>query len=164
MQHYGWLYILFSMFLLSCNQAQEKTEEIIDEIDTQIEEVFPKFDHDQPDTENNKQRFRDFLKVEITTDIRNIYCYDDAIGIDADYMFSFNCSSETSEKIIRTNQLKIDTINANNGFGMQDDFPWWNKDRIAELQKYSWTNGDQYYKYYWYDQDSSKAYFFDFDL
>jgi len=155
--------IVTALILSSCNQAVE-VDHTDSETDDQLTELLPQFDHNQPDTGNNKQRFRDFLKVEITPDVKNIYCFDDAIGIDADYMFSFNCSQTTSNKIIETNDLKIDTLNSDNAFGLQNDFDWWNKDRIAQLQKYSWTDGDQYFKYYWYDVDSSKAYFFDFDL
>jgi len=129
-----------------------------------IHKVFPPFDHNKPDTENNKLRFKDFIKVKITPDIKNIYCFDDAIGIDADYMFSFDCDSTTSNKIIALHSLTIDTVNSNHGFGLQHDFDWWDKKKISQLQKYSWTDGRQYHKYYWYDQDNQKAYFFDFDM
>ena len=39
-------------------------------------------------------------------------------------------------------------MNSDNGFGMQHDFEWWTKNRIENLQKYSWTNENQYYKYF----------------
>jgi hypothetical protein len=162
--------------LISCNRIKNKTEQIADkakskakkeivkQTDRVIDKVFPPFDHDKPDTENNKKRFADFLQIEITPDINEIYCFDDAIGIDADYMFSFNCNSETSKKIIKTHGLTLDKTNSDNGFNLQHDFDWWNKDRIAQLDKYSWTNGQGYHKYYWYDLENKKAYFFDFDL
>lgn len=173
------IYILVSFCLLSlisCNRIKNKTEQIADKVkskakkeivkqtDRVFDKVFPPFDHDNADTENNKKRFADFLKIEITPDINEIYCFDDAIGIDADYMFSFNCNLETSKKIIKTHGLTVDTTNLDNGFNLQHDFDWWNKDRIAQLDKYSWTNGQGYHKYYWYDLENEKAYFFDFDM
>lgn len=162
--------------MYSCDEIYNKTEEVAKKVKKETEEqiqkqsqkvkekLYPTFDHDKPDTENNKKRFKDFIKVKITDDVRNIYCYDDAVGIDSDYMFSFYCSSETSEKIKEKHDLTMDTLNSDDGFGMQDEFDWWDKDRIKELDKYSWTNGDQYYKYYWYDEENGKAYFFDFDI
>ena len=79
---------------------KNKTKEGIKEQTRKIiNKVFKPFDYDKPDTENNKKRFIDFLKVKISPDVKNIYCFDDAIGIDADYMFAFNCDLKTSEKI-----------------------------------------------------------------
>ncbi len=172
------LLVIFSLVfgLISCERLMRKTEQVTQKIKTKTKEgiekqaervvhkIFPPFDHDEPDTENNQKRFTDFIKVEITPDVRNIYCFDDAIGIDASYMFSFECNSVTSNKIIEVNNLTLDTLDSDNGFYIQRDFDWWNKEKIAKLRKYSWTNGDRYFKYYWYDNQEGKAYFFDFDL
>lgn len=168
--------LVLTLFIYSCDQIKKKIEKVGGQIkektkselkeQTQrvVDKVYPPFDHDKPDTDNNKKRFKDFLKVDITPDVKNILCFDDAIGIDADYMFAFNCDSLTSRKIIEVHNLVLDTINSDNGFGIQHDFEWWDKKRIEKLQKYSWTNGNQYYKFYWYDKDNQKAYFFDFDI
>ena len=162
--------------LIACDRIQSKTEQVVDKVKEKtkealqeqsqkvVDKVFPSFDHDQADTDNNKRRFEDFIKLNRTPDVTNIYCFDDAIGIDADYMFAFNCNSETSARIIAAHNLTMDTTNSGNAFGLQDDFEWWDKDRIAKLTKYNWTDGDQYFKYYWYDDDHQKAYFFDFDM
>lgn len=164
------------MGVISCECIKDNTAKVADKVkgktkqelkeQTQkvVGKIFPPFDHDKPDTDNNRKRFKDFLKVEITPDVKNIYCFDDAIGIDADYMFAFNCDSITSRKIIEAHKLKIDTLNSDNGFGLQHNFEWWDKEKIKKLKKYSWTNSSQYSKYYWYDEDSRKAYFFDFDI
>ena len=172
---------LFSLCFLilslnSCDRVVNKTERVARQVKERtkqelnhqskrvMDKIFPPFDHDKPDSENNKKRFKDFLKVPVSEDVHTIYCFDDAIGIDADYMFSFHCNPITSGKIIEINQLEIDTLNAGNAFGLQHDFNWWDKEKIKTLQKYSWTDGDQYFKYYWYDQKNQQAYFFDFDL
>ncbi len=168
--------LMLTIGLISCDRIKHKSEQVADKVQQKtkselrkqaqkvIDKAYPPFDHDQPDTENNKKRFQDFLNVKITKDVKNIYCFDDAIGIDADYMFAFNCSPETSNEIIEANQLTIDSLDSNNGFGLQHDFEWWDKNRIRTLQKYSWTNGSQHVKYYWYDKENEKAYFFDFDM
>lgn len=162
------IYMSSLLIMISCNRIQNKIEQIGYQIKEVIlkktEKAFPKFDHDQPDTKNNKQRFKEFLKVPITPDVKNILCFDDAIGINADYMLSFNCNSTTSNKIINRLHLEIDNSDSGNGFAMQHDFYWWNKKRIKNLQKYSWTNGNNYFKYYWYDTKNEKAYYFDFDI
>lgn len=73
--------------------VKEKTkDELREQTQKVIDKVYPSFDQDRPDTENNQKRFKDFLKVEITPDVKNIYYFDDAIGIDSDYMFAFNCN------------------------------------------------------------------------
>jgi len=170
------LFITLMIGFFSCKRVKDKTEKVANEVKLKtkneikertqevVDKIYPPFDHDKPDTENNKKRFRDFIKVEISKDVKNIYCFDDAIGINADYMFAFNCNLSTSKKIIEVNELKIDTLTKDNGFLMQHDFKWWNKKRIKELKKYSWTNGNGYFKYFWYDKENQKAYFFDFDL
>ncbi|GAB5466516.1 MAG: hypothetical protein Kapaf2KO_19520 [Candidatus Kapaibacteriales bacterium] len=168
--------LILGLGFISCDRIKDKTdqaigkfkdntkEEFLDQSQRVYDRVYPQFDHDKSDTENNRKGFVEFLKVELTADIKNIYCYDDAIGIDTDYMFSFNCNIETSKKIIITHKLKIDTLDLGNGFALQHDFEWWDKKRIETLKRYSWTNGNQYYKYYWYDNENNKAYFFDFDM
>ncbi|PZE15580.1 hypothetical protein DNU06_17345 [Putridiphycobacter roseus] len=146
------------------NKSEQVTDKVKEKTKKVVDKVFPSFDCDQADTENNRSRFAEFLKIRITPDVKNIYCFDDAIGIDADYMFAFNCNATTSKQIINTHNLIVDTVNSDNGFGMQHDFEWWDKKRIENLQKYSWTDGNQYFKYYWYDSENEKGYYFDFDL
>ena len=160
----------------SCDRIKNKAERVADKIEKKAtnkvkvqarkvtDKVFPVFDSDVADSKNNRERFKDFIKVELTPDIRNIYCFDDAIGIDADYMFAFNCDLTTSNRIIKMHNLTIDTISSDNAFGLQNDFEWWKKEEIAKLTKYSWTNGEHYFKYFWYDSVNKKAYFFDFDM
>lgn len=163
------------MILVFCNRIKNKSGQLADKVNEKknelrdqsqkvFDKIYPSFDHDKPDTENNKNRFKEFLKIKISEDIKNIYCFNDEIGIDADYMFAFNCNETTSKKIIEVHELLIDSLNSDNGFGIQHDFEWWEKDRIVNLEKYTWTDGKQYFKYYWYDKENKKAYFFDFDL
>lgn len=143
--------------------AENTKEEVSKLTDKVANKIFPPFDSDKPDTDNNKKRFTDFIKVDLSEDIKNIYCFDDAIGIDADYMFSFNCDRTTARKIIEKHQLKLDKETTDYAFGLQHDFEWWDKKKIEKLDLYSWQGDHQYFKYYWYDNTEQKAYYFDFD-
>lgn len=164
--------IIISQVFLSCDRINNKGQELIistkQEIKEQSEDalnkVIPRFDAYSPDTKYNKERFKDFIQVELTPDIKNIYCFDDAIGIDADYQFSFNCSLTTAQQIIKKHQLKPDKETTDYAFGLQNDFEWWDKKKIEKLDLYSWQQDNQYFKYFWYDTSEQKAYFFDFDL
>lgn len=153
---------------VSCNRVARKGKDIAhrteEKISDKSDDLFPTFDAYKADTKFNKKRFHDFLKVEITSDVKNIYCHDDAVGIDADYQFGFNCSNSTAQRIIKKHQLKLDLLTEDQAFGLQDDFDWWDKKKIEKLDLYSWTDGRQYSKYFWYDSKEQKAYFFDFDM
>ena len=166
-------YVLISLLLFfSCNRIKNKSDEISTKVKSKIkvqsskiiEKVYPHFDAYKTDTKENKLRFKDFIKIEITDDIKNIYCFDDAIGIDADYQFSFNCSPETADKIIRIHHFKLDTLNTDYGFGLQNDFNWWDKNKIEKLPLYTYTNNDRFFKHFWYDKNEKKAYYFDYDI
>jgi len=164
--------ILILLLFSSCNRTKataikvkEKTKlELSKTVEKVVEKTFPTFDSEKSDTDSNKKRFIEFIKIELSRDIKNIYCFDDVIGIDSDYMFSFNCDKTTSNKIIELHDLNIKNENNENGFGLQHDFDWWNKEKIKGLRKYEWTNGKGYFKYYWYDNENGKAYYFEFTL
>lgn len=124
------------------------------------------FDSDSADTPNNKQRFKEFLKIPVSSDIKHIYCYADEFGPDADYSFAFECSKETKEQILKVHQMVLDS---NTTFpstaSLQHDFKWWNKAFIQTLDRHVFESSDQrFYKYFWYDKKLRKAYFFQFDL
>jgi len=155
MKYLIYILIILTLTFYSCNRIKNKSKDLIDN-------VFPHFDAYKPDTKFNKKRFKDFLQVELTDDIKNIYCFGDAIGIDAYYLFSFNCDTATVRKIIEKHQFKLDTI-ANRTFGFQDDFEWWDKKKIEKLDLYTWE-GDRYFKHFWYDSTEQKAYYFDYDI
>ena len=168
---YSWT-ILFLLTLLSCdrirNEGQEfadKTEEKVkDRSKDLVDKVVPQFDAYKPDTKFNKERFKDFLQVELSPDINTIYCFDDAIGIDADYMFSFHCDTNTVNKIIVKHQLTRNKTTSDYAFGLQHDLDWWDKKRIQTLDLYSWEGDHRYFKYFWYDNTEQKAYYFEFDM
>lgn len=166
------LTIIAALSNISCDGVKNKAKELSNKTEKKVDEkakelankVTPQFDAYKPDTKFNKERFKDFLQVELTEDIKNIYCYDDAIGADADYQFSFNCDSFTVKRIIEKHQLTLNKETDDFAFGLQNDFEWWDKKKIKNLYLYSWKGDHEYHKYFWYDSTEQKAYYFDFDL
>jgi hypothetical protein len=166
------LTIIFIVTNISCDRIKNKGQKLVDKTVETLKnkskdlanKVIPHFDAYKPDTEFNKERFKEFIKVDLTPDIKNIYCFDDAIGIDADYQFSFNCDPKTTNLIIEKHQLKLDKKTIDYAFGLQNDFEWWDKKKIEKLNLFSRQGDHQYFKYFWYDKTENKAYFFDFDM
>ncbi len=169
------IYILASVFtftMFSCDRLKNKGQELAGKAEKKVknksndlvDKIVPHFDAYKPDTKYNKKRFKDFLKVDLTPDIKNIYCFDDAIGIDASYQFSFNCDTTTARLIIDKHQLTINEKTTDYAFGLQTEFEWWDKEKIKKLDLYSWQDGKQYFKYFWYDKAEQKAYYLDFDI
>jgi len=166
------LTIIFTLIILSCDRIKNKgqklagktEEKVKDKSKDLVDKLVPRFDAYKADTKFNKKRFNDFLQVNLTEDIKNIYCFEDVIGIDADYMFSFNCDSITENKIIEKHKLKLDKTTTDYAFGLQNDFEWWDKNKIKKLDLYSWQGDHQLYKYFWYDRKEQKAYYFEFDM
>jgi hypothetical protein len=166
------LTIMYYLTIVSCDSIQNKGKEIVNKTEEKVKakseelanKVVPQFDAYNADTKFNKERFKDFLQIELSSDVKNIYCFDDAIGIDADYMFSFNCFETTAKKIIEKHQLKLDKTITDYAFGLQHDFDWWNKEKIEKLDLYSFQGEHQHFKYFWYDKTEEKAYYFEFDM
>lgn len=147
-------------FYYTILKGTEKTFQFIDSI-------LPSFDSDVADTDSNKKNFKNFLKVDITPDVKNILCFDDAIGQDADYMFAFNCDSLTAKNIIKEHLLTRDSVSHNSGSGLQHDFPWWDKEKLKTVPTYSWNSegeGKNLHKLFWYDEKDGKAYYFEYDM
>jgi hypothetical protein len=172
MKHTIYIIILLGLAFCSCNRIKNKGQQLLDKTGQKVKDkskdmvdkVIPTFDADTPDTKFNKMRFKDFLQVDISPDVKNIYCFGDAIGIDADYQFAFNCDTTTAGKIIEKHKMTLDTTTIDLAFGLQNDFDWWSKKKIKTLNLYSFHIEDRYYQYFWYDNAEQKAYYFDFDL
>lgn len=161
--------LIATLMLFACSRVKEEGKELLDATKQKsadlADKVHPHFDAYKADTKYNKLRFNDFLKVPITDDVKNIYCFDDAIGIDADYQFSFSCSKETADKIIATHEMKLIPSKNDFAFGLQTEFDWWKLEDIKKLNPHIYQSEDeQYFKYFWYDTKKGKAYFFDFDM
>ena len=166
------LCILILIVLSSCDRIKNKGKEIAsntenrikDKSEKIIDKAFPHFDFDKADTKYNKQRFIEYLQLELSTDIAKIYCFGDFLGADYKVLFSFNCDSSTIQKIINKKGLKV--INDSNDIGLmfQDEFKWWDKEKINHLKGYKNGKENEFWQYLWYDHDQKKAYYEEFSL
>ncbi|PCI95352.1 MAG: hypothetical protein COB15_12295 [Flavobacteriales bacterium] len=124
----------------------------------------PPFDSKTPDTKNNVFHYEHLVGIGISEDVKNLYTYGDQFGIDASYYLAFNCTESTKDSIINSNQMIADS---ENGIGLYSslELDWWDKEEIESLNRFVYTNENKtYFKYFWYNEESSQAYFLDFDL
>jgi hypothetical protein len=114
------IYILtlaFIVILCSCDRVKRKGHEVVDKTeetlneakqkaakkkDQLIDKVFPTYDHDKADTENNRKRFKEHLQIDLTSDIKNIYAFGDFFGADYKVLVAFTCDKATIDKIVST--------------------------------------------------------------
>lgn len=148
-------FIMCVLMLASCGRIKHKWAQMVDK-------VIPTFDSYKADSEFNKKRFSQFIQVERTADIKNIYCYADEIGIDALYQFSFNCAPLTAQTIINKHKLVADTTNQPPQF--QREFSWWNIQQLNAMPHYIHNHHDTYFQYFWYDSATQQAWYLDYDI
>ncbi len=161
----------FFLALISCHRIKKESHKVVDKAKQEIAEkkselsdkIIAHYDAYHPDTKFNKKRFSEFFMFNPTSDVKNIYCYADEMGIDHDYQFSFNCDTNTMNKIIFNLKLKQRIID-NNGNGFWHKFPWWDSSKIERLKPFSKKGEHQSYSYLWYDTAEQKAYYFSFDM
>ena len=65
------------------SKVKDKSKDFADKVVSQ-------FDAYKADTKFNNERFKDFLKVDLTSEVKDIYSFDDAIGINVDYQICKN--------------------------------------------------------------------------
>jgi hypothetical protein len=165
------LMIAFCVGSISCDRLKRKgvdvkrkvQDKIESKRDDAIDKLIPTFDSYNPDTKYNKKRFTDFFGFEPTDDVSDIYCYNDQIGIDSKFQFSFKCDTTTRSKIIKFLQLSPESKPNNSSSGLWTEFKWWDRHKIETMIPYSYNSENNYYRYLWYDEASSVAYYFDFD-
>ncbi|MDU1892913.1 MAG: hypothetical protein E6767_19710 [Dysgonomonas sp.] len=121
------------------------------------------FDHDKADTKNNKGKFKDYLKVDLTPDVKDIYCFGDFIGIDSSVYFSFTCDSTTIQRIIDRNNLVL-SDSYDRGLSLNYNFTWWDEEKIAKIRPYKTDEGGNLIQYLWYDKENKKAYYQKFSI
>lgn len=174
------LFALLIPFILSCKQVREKTREggelvkentdklkrrALDKTAWAIDKVIPHFDEKTPDTQHNKERFKEFFGFYPTADVKNLYCYGDMLGIDAKFQFAFSCDSITTNRIIKNKSLvkQADSLK-NQSPVIFDKFNWWETEKLDSITPYWYNQENQYFIYLWYDSLAKKAYYLDFDM
>lgn len=164
--------VIFSLTVFTCGKVKKESKKLAVETGQKIKEkakdaidkMVPSYDAYKPDTKANKKRFKEFLGVEPTADVKNIVCIDDAIGIDATYKFSFQCDDSTIKKIA-AKLLLVKTEKDNvTGLNLGPEVPWWDVGRIMNLEPY-WKKGEhETYWYLWFDKIDKQAWFLTFDM
>jgi len=164
------LLVLASASNSSCdrikNRKHQAAQRVRQFVFNQKDRVFPGFDATQADTESNRRRFKDFLGIIPTSDVKNIYCASDRLGIDASFTFAFECSLPTHQAIIQKLELRPDTAIASIFFGsggFSTGYSWWDKEIPQRVKPYSKSQGDLRW-YLWRDEKRSKDYFLTFDF
>jgi hypothetical protein len=163
---------MIAIVIISCNRIKNKGKEIAlsteskikDKSERIIDKAFPHFDSDTADTKFNKQRFVEYLEVNFSTDVTNIYCFGDFLGVDFKVLFSFNCDSTTIQEIINKKGLKVINDSSDTGLLFQDDFKWWDKEKINQLKGYKNGKVNEFWQYLWYDKNQKKAYYEEFTM
>jgi len=73
--------LILSLTLFSCDRIKSKGQELSDKAKEKvknkskdvIDKAFPFFDSYKADTKFNKERFKEFLRVDLTPDVKNIF-------------------------------------------------------------------------------------------
>ena len=164
------------------HQALDKSKEVVKEKkDNMSDKIIAKFDASTPDTKFNKKRFLEFFGFHPTSDVKNLYCYSDQLGIDASYWFSFECNDSTAEKIVSKLKLQpdrryimmydstgkvidsiLDTGNRLSAGLNSSPIDWWDTAFIKKSIPYGKQNGNLHW-YLWHDTRNKKVYFLTFD-
>lgn len=121
------------------------------------------FDPNEVDTKSNKKIFKKYLEVELTSDVKYIYCYAD-FGTDYSVLISFSCDSNTIENIVSKKHMKLTTEDSDNGLFFDQKFKWWDNDKIEKIKPYKTEQDQKFWKYLWYDSINKKAYYQEFSL
>jgi len=164
--------ILFGLSNFSCSRIKRKGHEVVDKTknkisekrDAVVDKLIPTFNSYTPDTKANKKRFQEFFGFTPTPDIKDIYCFDDQIGIDSKFVFSFRCDSSTKNRI--TKHLNLKELNQPDNFsrGFWQSFTWWDSAKIVTLTPYHIKLEHELHKYLWYDEKKQTVYYIQFDM
>ncbi|MCT4615490.1 MAG: hypothetical protein N4A49_11515 [Marinifilaceae bacterium] len=107
-----------------------------------------------------ERKFKEFFKINMSRDIKNILYNIDIDGAAHTYMFAFECNEETCQKIILSQNLSSIDKNKLVGISVNHNLSWWNQELISNLPLYTDVDSTKSQKYLWYDGDNKKAYFY----
>lgn len=173
MTGYSYIFTLsLCLAFYSCGRITNRTEAAFTETTHRAKEkaadwtdtLFPRFDADHADTKYNKRRFAEYLEVDLTADISEIFCCGDFLGADYTVLFSFTCDSATVLRIIEKKGMQKSPEPNDNGLVTADRFDWWDAEKTARIQAYKSEKESDVWQYLWYDKENQKAYYEQFSL
>ena len=108
------------------------------------------------------------MHFEAGPDVKNLYSWDDRIGINSSFFFAFQCHDTTVKKIISELHMYPyrDTSNSVMGWSgslYQCGMRWWDSTGIQQINPYV-SKKERLYWYLWYDTKKHIAYFETFDM
>ncbi len=166
------LIIIISLTIPSCDKIKNKGLELYEYTEDAIkikskdlsDKIFPIFDSETSNTKYNKERFNEYMEIELTDDIDSIYSFGDFLGSDYKILISFKCAPKTIDKIVKAKNMKLSEDAKDNGLLFSGEFKWWDKDVIEKIQPYVRIDksGDRFYL--WYNMNTQKAYYEQFSL
>lgn len=172
-QHSGRLlltlfFLSFSMTVLSCGKIRRHGHGVISKsqaaVTDQTERVFPTYNAYTADTDDNKNRFKEHLQVELTSDVKDLYTYGDFMAIDYSVLISFTCDQSTIDKIIEKNGLQLSTGENIRAISFSGKFNWWKQDMIDQLIPYQAGEEDEFWQFLWYNPVTKQAFYEEFSM
>jgi len=145
------------------NTVAELKDSVNRQVDKWVDSKFPSFDSYTADTEHNKRRFKNYLEVPVTEDVKNIYTMGDFLGIDYKVLIGFSCSPGTAKRIITVKKMAAGE-KGDRGLNFSAELPWWDEKAIEQLQPYRKGEEGKYWEYFWYDTASGRAWYLEFSL
>ncbi len=167
-----YILIVLCLGVISCDRIKSKGKDIAMKTEQKVKnksknianKMFPHFDADKADTEDNKKRYEEYLEVALTPDVSSIFCFGDFLGVDYKVLFSFTCDSTTIQQIIKQKNLELSNEPDDTGLVFPDMFDWWNKEKIKNMKAYNCETEHGIWQYLWYDIENKKAYYEEFSL
>ena len=164
--------IAFILLVAACDRIKRKGDQVVDKTKDEViknknaavDKIIPTFDSYTADTKYNKKRFTEFFGFAPTPDVTDIYCYNDQIGIDSKFQFSFKCDSTTKSRIVKDLNLTQAQKPDNFSRGVWRSFQWWDSAKIVTLNPYWRKDETELYKYLWFDTEKKTVYYIDFDM
>lgn len=129
-----------------------------------LDKIIPAYDSGKPDTENNRNRFYDHLKVKPGKDVNGIYSFGDYMGIDYKVMLAFEADQSTIDSIVSRKSLNLSSEVHIESLLAGYEFPWWDKKRIGKIKPYKKMDELEYYEYLWYDKKTKKAWYVEYSM
>lgn len=172
-QHSGRLlltlfFLSFSMTVLSCGKIKRNGHGVISKskaaVTDQVERVFPTYNAYTADTEDNKNRFKEHLQIDLTSDVKDLYTYGDFMAIDYSVLISFSCDQSTIDKIIEKNGLQLSTEENMRAISFPKKFNWWKQDMIDQLIPYEAGEEDEFWQFLWYNPATRQAFYEEFSM
>lgn len=161
------LLTVLAFALAACHGIREKGGEVLDRAKEKagqaVEDAFTDFDP-APDSEKNKKAFRKFFGAEPGADVDSIRGFDDYLGADYSVFMSFRCAPATADSIVARLQLEAYERPEHEHGYFDTEQPWWEKERIEKLPVFRAGKEGEYWKYFWYEKKTGKAFYEEFSL